>query len=99
MTCVKEPLSGVELVQQELRHQELLEGVAAFSTSGTLRPTTTQERALLPDTQALHQEKSHQEFIKVTLYKQFIRIVNLQGTGSTGMQYFIGTSPTSSAVQ
>jgi hypothetical protein len=36
---VKEPLSGLELLQQELRHQEVLEGVAAGTP---LRPTTTQ---------------------------------------------------------
>lgn len=62
----KEPLSGVELVKQELLHQELLVNVAAFGSTGgaALRPTTTQERAVLPDMEALQQEKSHNEFMK-----------------------------------
>jgi hypothetical protein len=54
----------VALLEQELRHQELLEGVASFSSSA-LRHTTTLERTVLPDTQALQQEKSHTEFIQV----------------------------------
>jgi hypothetical protein len=42
---VKEPLSGLELLQQELRHQEVLEGVAAGTP---LRPTTTQAQFTAP---------------------------------------------------
>jgi precorrin-2 methylase len=67
---LQEPLSGVALLAQELRHQELLEGVASFSSSA-LRHTTTLERTVLPDTEALQQEKSHTEFIQVCIVKVF----------------------------
>jgi len=59
----KEPLSGAELLKQELTHKELMAGVAAFD-SQALQPSKVEEKIVLPDAQVLESEKVRESLLK-----------------------------------
>jgi len=59
---VKEPLGGAELLKQELTRASVLEGVEGFDLGG-LRHSEVQERATLPDSATIQQERSHAEHL------------------------------------
>lgn len=54
----KEPLGGVQLLQQELTRQQVLEGVEAFDLGG-LRAAGEVQEALLPGAETIEAERSH----------------------------------------
>ena len=58
-----EPLSGAELLQQELSIKSLNESVSSFDSS-KLRMSNTEEKNVLPDAETIKTEKEHFNFLK-----------------------------------
>ena len=61
-TVSKEPLSGLDLLKQELTHSEMLENVAGFNKE-QLKEVEVEEKTWLPDTDTIQSEKSHLEHL------------------------------------
>jgi len=59
----KEPLSGAELLKQELTHKELMAGVASFDHEG-LQPSKVEEKIVLPDKEIIEKEKERVNLLK-----------------------------------
>ena len=59
----KEPVSGAELLQQELGHQAVVEGVENFQRE-ELRHTEVVEKAVLPDAETIKTEKDKFDLLK-----------------------------------
>lgn len=59
----KEPLSGAELLKQELSHKAVVAGVINFEKDA-LKPTEVDERNVLPDAGTLEAEKQESEHFK-----------------------------------
>merc|ERR1712227_169619 len=58
-----EPLSGADLLKQELSMKSLNDSVSSFD-SNTLKPSSTEEKNLLPDAETIKTEKDHIDFLK-----------------------------------
>merc|ERR1719232_1460372 len=56
-----EPLSGADLLKQELSMKSLNDSVSSFD-SNTLKPSSTEEKNLLPDAETIKTEKDHIDF-------------------------------------
>ena len=59
----KEPLSGVDLLKQELTHQQVLDGVSTFDKE-SLKVSELEEKSILPDAETIESEKSHLSHLK-----------------------------------
>jgi len=59
----KEPLSGVDLLKQELSHKAVVAGVMNFEKDA-LKPTEVDERNVLPDAGTLQAEKQESDHFK-----------------------------------
>jgi len=59
----KEPLSGAEMLKAELQHKELMAGVATFQPEVQLKPSTVEEKLVLPDATIIQEEKSRASFL------------------------------------
>jgi len=59
----KEPLSGVDLLKQEMSHKAVVAGVMNFEKDA-LKPTEVDERNVLPDAGTLEAEKQESEHFK-----------------------------------
>jgi len=58
-----EPVSGAELVKQELTIKSLVDSVESFETS-SLKSATTEEKIMLPDAETIRQEKDRVNLLK-----------------------------------
>jgi len=61
-TVSKEPLSGIELLKQELTHNQLIENVTGFDKQ-QLKEVESEEKSVLPDADTIQSEKSHIEHL------------------------------------
>jgi len=59
----KEPLSGADLLKQELTHKAVQEEVEQFDTSSQLKSTVVDERNWLPDNDSIREEKEKVEHL------------------------------------
>merc|ERR1712066_1010625 len=57
-----EPLSGADLLKQEISMKSLNESLTTFD-SNSLKASVTEEKNILPDAEALKSEKDHYEFL------------------------------------
>jgi len=61
-TVPKEPMSGVDLMKQELTHSQVLENVTGFDRD-LLKGVELEEKSWLPDNDTIQSEKSHMEHL------------------------------------
>jgi len=61
-TVSKEPLSGIDLLKQELTHNQLIENVTGFDKQ-QLKEVESEEKSVLPDADTIQSEKSHIEHL------------------------------------
>merc|ERR1719150_2030287 len=62
-TVAKEPMSGAEMLKQELTHREMIEGLSGFDKE-QLKSTPVEEKSWLPDVDTIQSEKSHLDHLK-----------------------------------
>ena len=62
-TVAKEPMSGAEMLKQELTHKEMMEGLSGFDKE-QLKSTPVEEKSWLPDVDTIQSEKSHLDHLK-----------------------------------
>ena len=63
----KEPLSGIDLLKQELSHKAIVEGVENFEKDD-LKHALIEEKNILPDAETLQTEKQQTELLKVSRF-------------------------------
>ena len=80
----KEPLSGIDLLKQELSHNAIVEGVENFEKDD-LKHALIEEKNILPDAETLQTEKQQTELLQVS--RNFMNICSL---GSNIWYSFIG---------
>jgi len=61
--AVKEPLTGAELLKQELTRAKVMESLETFDVEG-LKHSQVQEKTVLPDVSTIQEEKTHVEHLK-----------------------------------
>jgi len=62
-TVAKEPMSGAEMLKQELTHKEMIDNLSAFDKE-QLKSTPVEEKSWLPDVDTIQSEKSHLDHLK-----------------------------------
>jgi len=62
-TVAKEPMSGAEMLKQELTHKEMMDNLSAFDKE-QLKSTPVEEKSWLPDVDTIQSEKSHLDHLK-----------------------------------
>merc|ERR1712227_351881 len=61
-TVPREPLSGLDLLKQEMTHKQVIENVSDFD-KGQLKEVDVEEKTVLPDVDTIQSEKTHMEHL------------------------------------
>jgi len=62
-TVAKEPMSGLEMLKQELTHKEMIDNLSVFDKE-QLKSTPVEEKSWIPDVDTIQSEKSHLDHLK-----------------------------------